>query len=243
MAQATSRLLISTALIWLWPAITTQAAEFGTAEEAKAMLARAVTAVKNDEPKALAMFNNGASGFKDRDLYVLCANASDGTITASPHNNGSKLTAFSPGQTGDADGDRGKSARNNLLVASSWLHQATQEAYLLYKSRGSNLRCGLLGGIGNYSLDPGIKEQLSLEKEQRPNIRVAALRGGEVERSTKPDVRDMRLEDARKELVLALNGLRSSGKLTAKEADAVEAAIEDELIALRVGPVLSKRAS
>ena len=93
-----SRLFITTALILLWPAITTQAAEFGTAEEAKAMLARAVTAVKNDEPKALAMFNNGASGFKDRDLYVLCANASDGTITASPHNNGSKLTAFSPGQ-------------------------------------------------------------------------------------------------------------------------------------------------
>ena len=94
-----SLLFISTALILLWPAITSQAAEFGTAEEAKAMLARAVTAVKNDEPKALAMFNNGASGFKDRDLYVLCANASDGTITASPHNNGSKLTAFSPGQT------------------------------------------------------------------------------------------------------------------------------------------------
>ena len=52
----------------------------------------------------------------------------------------------------------------------------------------------------------------------------------------------MRLEEARKELVLALNGLRSSGKLTAKEADAVEAAIEDELIALRVGPLLTKRA-
>jgi acetaldehyde dehydrogenase (acetylating) len=93
-----SRLFITTALILLWPAITPQAAEFGTAEEAKAMLSRAVTAVKNDKPKALAMFNTGASGFKDRDLYVLCANASDGTITASPHNNGSKLTAFSPGQ-------------------------------------------------------------------------------------------------------------------------------------------------
>jgi hypothetical protein len=92
------RISISTALLLLWPAITTQAAEFGTAEEAKAMLARAVTAVKNNERKALAEFNNGASGFKDRDLYVLCANASDGTITASPHNNGSKLTAFSPGQ-------------------------------------------------------------------------------------------------------------------------------------------------
>jgi acetaldehyde dehydrogenase (acetylating) len=91
-------LLFITALILLWPAITTQAAEFGSAEEAKAMLARAVSAVKADERKALAMFNNGASGFKDRDLYVLCANASDGTITASPHNNGAKLTAFSPGQ-------------------------------------------------------------------------------------------------------------------------------------------------
>ena len=52
----------------------------------------------------------------------------------------------------------------------------------------------------------------------------------------------MRLED-RKELVVALNALRSTGKLTAKEADAVEAAIEDELIALRVGPILTKRAS
>jgi hypothetical protein len=34
--------------------------------------------------------------------------------------------------------------------------------------------------------------------------------------------------------------LRSAGTLTAKEADAVEAAIEDELIALRVGPFLYK---
>jgi hypothetical protein len=53
----------------------------------------------------------------------------------------------------------------------------------------------------------------------------------------------MRLEDARKELVMALNVLRSNGQLTAKEADAVEAAIEDELIALRVSPILIKRAS
>ena len=59
----------------------------------------------------------------------------------------------------------------------------------------------------------------------------------------KPDARDIRLEDARKELVVALNALRSKGKFTAKEADAVEAAIEDELIALRVSPILTKRAS
>jgi hypothetical protein len=76
----------------------TRSSEFGTAEEAKAMLDKAVTAVKEDKAKALAMFNNGESGFKDRDLYVLCANASDGIITASPHNNGTNLNDFPPGQ-------------------------------------------------------------------------------------------------------------------------------------------------
>ena len=44
------------------------AGDFGTAEEAKAMLERAVAAVKEDKAKALVMFNNGEGGFKDRDL-------------------------------------------------------------------------------------------------------------------------------------------------------------------------------
>ena len=43
-----------------------------------------------------------------------------------------------------------------------------------------------------------------------------------------------RLERARLDLIAALNALRE-GTLSTKEADAVEAAIEDELIALRVG--------
>ena len=58
------------------------AADFGTPEEAKAMLERAVAAVKEDKAKALDMFNKGEGGFKDRDLYVWCANASDGIMTA-----------------------------------------------------------------------------------------------------------------------------------------------------------------
>lgn len=49
---------------------------------------------------------------------------------------------------------------------------------------------------------------------------------------------EVRLEAARKELLQALNLLRESGTLAPKEADAVEAAIEDELIALRVRPLL-----
>jgi hypothetical protein len=66
------------------------AAQFGTAEEAEAMLERAVAAVKEDKAKALDMFNNGEGGFKDRDLYVFCANASDGIITAHPYGNKGK---------------------------------------------------------------------------------------------------------------------------------------------------------
>jgi signal transduction histidine kinase len=45
----------------------------GSAGEARAMLERAVVALKGDEAKALADFNRGADGFRDRDLYVFCA--------------------------------------------------------------------------------------------------------------------------------------------------------------------------
>ena len=91
-------LILSTMALVLWAATTTQAAEFGTREEAKSMLDKAIAAVKENKEKALAMFNNGESGFKDRDLYVLCANASDGTITASPSSNGMNLNDFPPGK-------------------------------------------------------------------------------------------------------------------------------------------------
>src|SRR5512133_3883348 len=56
--------------------------QFGTAAEAKAMLEKAVAAVKTDKAKALTMFNNGEGGFKDRDLQPFCFNISDGKLTA-----------------------------------------------------------------------------------------------------------------------------------------------------------------
>ena len=70
--------------------VAAAAADFGTAEEAKAMLEKAVTAVKEDKAKAVDMFNKGEGGFKDRDLYVFCANASDGMVTAHPYGNKGK---------------------------------------------------------------------------------------------------------------------------------------------------------
>src|SRR6476660_74800 len=66
-------------------------AKFGSEQEAKAMLEKAVAALKADKAKALAMFNKGEGGFKDRDLYVFCANASDGVLTAHPYLKGEHL--------------------------------------------------------------------------------------------------------------------------------------------------------
>jgi signal transduction histidine kinase len=78
--------------ILLAPAVSVKAAgEFGSAEEAKALLDKAVVAVKEDKAKALDLFNKGEGGFKDRDLYVFCANASDGIVTAHPTNRGKQL--------------------------------------------------------------------------------------------------------------------------------------------------------
>ena len=57
-------------------------AEYGTAEEAKAMLDRAIAAVMADKPGAIAMFNHNDSRFRDRDLFVFCFNGQDGKFTA-----------------------------------------------------------------------------------------------------------------------------------------------------------------
>jgi signal transduction histidine kinase len=68
------------------------AEQAGSAAEAKAMLERAVAALKVDEAKALEMFNAAEGEFRAGDLYVFCANASDGTETAHPTHKGQKLT-------------------------------------------------------------------------------------------------------------------------------------------------------
>jgi signal transduction histidine kinase len=59
------------------------ASEYGTADEAKAMLDRVVAAMTADPVAALAKFNAGEDGFRDRDLYPFCNDAS-GIIRAHP---------------------------------------------------------------------------------------------------------------------------------------------------------------
>jgi hypothetical protein len=57
-------------------------AEYGTVDEAKSMLSRAIAAVELDKTQAINKFNHNESPFRDRDLFVFCFNANDGKFTA-----------------------------------------------------------------------------------------------------------------------------------------------------------------
>ena len=58
------------------------AADYGTPEEAKAMLESTVTQMESDKEQTIAQINEGA--IKDRDLYPYCAGP-DGMFTAHPN--------------------------------------------------------------------------------------------------------------------------------------------------------------
>jgi Single Cache domain 2 len=60
---------------------TARANDAGTAAEARAMLERAIAALKDDQAAALASFTAGAPGFKAKDLYVFCVTPA-GVVTA-----------------------------------------------------------------------------------------------------------------------------------------------------------------
>jgi Single Cache domain 2 len=64
-------------------AVPAFAQQYGTPAEAKAMLEKAVAALKADKAKALQMFTKGEDGFKEKDLYVYCGGP-DGNFTAHP---------------------------------------------------------------------------------------------------------------------------------------------------------------
>ena len=75
-------------------AILTTAAsaqQFGTADQAKAMLTKTVSALKADKAKTLDLINKGEGGFLDRDLYPFCFNLSDGKTVALANNNAKQL--------------------------------------------------------------------------------------------------------------------------------------------------------
>ena len=78
--------------------------DHGTADEAKAMLLKAVAALKADKAKTLDLINKGEGGFLDRDLYVFCANVSDGKVVALGNPNAKQLIGVDTRTQKDANG-------------------------------------------------------------------------------------------------------------------------------------------
>ena len=93
----------SAAVLLLSPAAFAQQTG-GTADEAKAMLMKAVAAVKADKTQALDMFNKGEGGFLDRDLYVFCADLTTNKQTANGNPNAKALIGTDLREAKDANG-------------------------------------------------------------------------------------------------------------------------------------------
>jgi hypothetical protein len=114
-------------------ATAASAQQFGSADEAKAMLNKAVAAVKADKTKALEMFNKGEGGFLDRDLYPFCINVSDGKIVAVGNPNAKQLL----GQDGRALKDAAGKAYGEEIYAAPQKPegQISEVSYVFSKAR------------------------------------------------------------------------------------------------------------
>jgi hypothetical protein len=92
----------SAAVLMFSPAAFAQ--QTGTADEAKAMLMKAVAAARADKAKALDMFNKGEGGFLDRDLYVFCADLITNKQIANGNPNAKALIGTDLREAKDANG-------------------------------------------------------------------------------------------------------------------------------------------
>jgi signal transduction histidine kinase len=73
---------VAAAALALAPVASAQPGKFGSAAEARAMLDRAVAALKANEAQAIGRFNKSDGGFRDRDLYPFCFLINDGRVVA-----------------------------------------------------------------------------------------------------------------------------------------------------------------
>src|SRR5262249_54083670 len=81
----TKNLLTLAALVVALSVVYTAGAQqSGTADEAKALLAKAASAVATNKASALAKFEDPSGGVKKRDLYVFCFDRRAGTVLVGP---------------------------------------------------------------------------------------------------------------------------------------------------------------
>jgi hypothetical protein len=136
-------------------AFAQQPGQYGSSTEANAMLVKAMAAVKADKVKALAMFNNGEGGFKDRDLYPFCIDVSDGKMLA--NSNAKQLIGLDARTLKDSTGhnfgqeiyDAAKTAKDGEIVESKTFlfprpgSDTTPQPKLAYIERVGDVYCGV----------------------------------------------------------------------------------------------------
>jgi Cache domain len=122
--------------------------QFGTAPEAKAMLDKAVAAVKADKAKAIATFLAGTDGFKDRDLYPFCFNTGDGVTVAGPASVLGKDVRTIKDPTGKTFGeDLYKAAVEGKVTEVNYMFprpgQTEPSAKISFVTKAGDLGCGV----------------------------------------------------------------------------------------------------
>ena len=104
--------------------------QFGTADDAKAMLAKTVAALKADAAKALDLINKGEGGFLGRDIYPFCFNKSDGKNVAVASPNAKQFLGKDIRDNKDATGK----AYGLELFAAAKDGQITEVSYMFPKA-------------------------------------------------------------------------------------------------------------
>ena len=132
----------------------------GTAQEARAMLDKAVAAVKADKTKALNEFNNGQGGFLDRDLYVFCSNVTDGKIVAVGNPNAKQLIGTDGRTLKDANGmaygqaifDAGQKPEGQITEVSGYLFSRPSDPKPVPKDSFVTKVGDIFCGVGYYKM-------------------------------------------------------------------------------------------
>jgi cytochrome c len=98
--------LVAVPLFWNVTLASAQTA--GTSAEARAMLDKAVAALKANQADALAKFPKPDGGFRDRDLYVYCFDTDNGKFTAhvNPALMGTDVRSLKDAKDGSALGQK-----------------------------------------------------------------------------------------------------------------------------------------
>ncbi|MEX2165569.1 MAG: chemotaxis protein [Methyloceanibacter sp.] len=76
--------------------VLAETAQYGTAEEARALLDRAIALLKAEGREAIPQLDSDS--FRDRDLYVFCSNASDSVSVVHPTEKGVKILDYDFGK-------------------------------------------------------------------------------------------------------------------------------------------------